>query len=693
MRIALHNPFPPALSWAEHELAKRFEIACANLGWEARTLYLSPQIDAFDPDLVLGLHPQSAPRLTRHPTAACLWNPPSLYEGAHWPRRHEISHDIHLHASRSTLSLITDLLYPTVKPLITAPIYPSAPRIAHSPATGTDSMLFYIGSNWDGKRYPEVLRRLAAAGVLALHGAPDRWQHLAGALRGPVPFDGTSVIDRASGCGLGLCLHLPAHTDSGIPNMRIFELCAAGVLAICGEHPFIREMFGDTVLYINTDLAEADMAETIIGHVMWARSHAAQARRMAADAQRIFLDHLALETLLAPMPDLLADLRRANGCTGGSAPDMADVGIVVPWNEEGQEGLERRLDMLAGQTRRSLMVIIPAPGGDREQSARLVWEQHADAFAGGGVVPVDAGGCQSTLLWEGLKATRSTWTAILPECLTLFPGHFECLLATAERSGADAVYAGVLGPVPDGQRNPGCANPDEPLSLDWFDPFGVPDARRSTNRIHPGAALVRRSILPPILAKDPLLAQGADGFLLRRLADRTSLVPSWQVSARAHRCLADTPMPDAGRLTALEALAPQPARTGGGLAWGPGHPSGQPASAATASLPVLAVPRDFAGLPANRPVLVYGASRGGRLVQLELAKWEELELGGFLDSFQDGQAHGYAVRRADAVPRQELEAASVIIASLYVAEILEKLEAAGALHIYNAYPYIAAHTA
>ncbi|AUN33920.1 glycosyltransferase [Niveispirillum cyanobacteriorum] len=689
MRVALHNPFPPALSWAEHELAKRFEMACANLGWTARTCHLSTEIDDVDPDIVLGLHPQSAPKLTRHPSAGCLWNPPSLYNDAYWPRRHELSHDIHLHASQTTLSLITDLLYPTIKPLITAPIYPSAPHIALTPTVDIGSRLFYIGSNWDGKRYPEVLRRLATAGVLALHGSPDRWQHLEGALCGPVPFDGVSVISRANACGLGLCLHLPAHTDSAIPNMRIFELCAAGVLPICGDHRFIREKFGETVLYIDTSRPEEEMADAIIRHVMWARAHPTQAKRMATAAQNIFLEDLTLEKLLAPLPDLLSDLRRANS---SPVPVTPDISIVVPWNENGEEGVARRLRMLAQQARRSLMVVIAVPQ-EATQAANAVWEQHEAAFQAGTVVTVPEGSCASTLLWTGLKAIDAPWAALLPGDITLYPDHFECLLAAAARAGADAVYAGVLGPVPSGQRNPGCAHPEEPLSLDWFDPFGVPDARESTSRIHPGAVLVRHESLRPLLAKDPLLPQGADSFLLRRLADRLPFVPSWQVSAQAHRNQADRAATDTYRLTALEALAPVPvagsnpqgwASAGGGkrLHWPP------PAD----GLPIMAGPLDFAALPDDRPVLVYGASRGGRLVQLELAKWEALNCTGFLDSFQDGMAFGWPIRRIDAVPRTEIEGASVIIASVYVTDILAKLQAAGALHVYNAYPYIAAHT-
>lgn len=700
MRLAIHNPFPPTQAWAEHEIARRIEIASGTLGWEARILHLSPEIDEFDPDAVLSLHPQAAPKLTHHPAVACLWNPPSLFGSDHWPKRHELSYDIHLYASDEALTYIRDILHPTTKPLVTAPMYPSSPRIAHAPSVRADSELFYIGSNWDGKRYPEVLRRLAEAGVLALHGSPARWGHLSGALRGSIPFDGLSVIETARHCGIGLCLHLPIHAESGIPNMRIFELCAAGALAVCDRNPFLLDNFADTVLYVDTRCAEEEIADQILAHVSWARAHPGLAKDMAAAAQKIFLERFTLETLLSPLPDLLDRFRRETDLRPGHpAASGADpvVTMVLPWDEAGEAGLEARLRMLAGQSGPRIAVAVPVPEGPERAGAQSVWRQLGHSFAGGGVVPVPAGGgaLASTLLWAGLRAAETPWVGMLPGGVTLYPHHIESLLAAAEKDAAEVVYAGVLGPVPDGKRNPGCANPDEPLLLEWFDPFGVPDARQSTDRIHPGAVLARRDTLLPLLSKDPLLEEGAGRFLLRRLADRVCFLPTWQIGARSACGLDALPTVDGDRLARLEALVPRP---DAGAAtpeapWRRAQRAGpvMNRTAEVAGVPTLAVPGDFAALPPERPILIYGASRGGRLVQLELMKWEALRPAGFLDSARDGSAHGLPIRCVTDVSRQELEETTIVIASQYVAEILATLKARGAVHIHNAYPYISVH--
>ncbi|NJK35228.1 MAG: glycosyltransferase family 1 protein [Oscillatoriales cyanobacterium SM2_2_1] len=98
-----------------------------------------------------------------------------------------------------------------------------------------------------------------------------------------------------------MCLHRPEHTEFAVPSMRIFEIVAAGAVAICGEHPFIRQWFGDTVLYVNPAQNGQDLAAEIDDHLGWICSHPRQAREMVSAAQAIFNQHLCLEKLLADL--------------------------------------------------------------------------------------------------------------------------------------------------------------------------------------------------------------------------------------------------------------------------------------------------------------------------------------------------------------------------------------------------------
>jgi hypothetical protein len=78
MRIALHNPYFGKLV-AETELARRISLAATHLGWEAKEVASSIEINQFAPDLVICLHFR-VPKLTKYPTYGCFWDPPAFFE-------------------------------------------------------------------------------------------------------------------------------------------------------------------------------------------------------------------------------------------------------------------------------------------------------------------------------------------------------------------------------------------------------------------------------------------------------------------------------------------------------------------------------------------------------------------------------------------------------------------------------------
>lgn len=170
LRVALLEPFAIDAEWAERELFLRMLSALGAKGWEAAIVRRAAEIETFDPDLVVSLHPQVTPKLTGHLTMACDWNPPQFHASHRFFVQNERSYDGWLTASEGMRRRMADLFWPTARPLVTAPMYPSSPALALEPRLGPDSRLFYIGSNWDGRRFPLMLSLLAQAGVLALHG-------------------------------------------------------------------------------------------------------------------------------------------------------------------------------------------------------------------------------------------------------------------------------------------------------------------------------------------------------------------------------------------------------------------------------------------------------------------------------------------------------------------------------------------
>lgn len=668
LRLVLLDPLNPAQPVAERELALRMAASIATLGGQAVIANRSDQIADAAADAVFCLHPQAVPKLTAHPWLACYWNPPSLLPGPGSPARrhglaHEVTHDAYLLSGGPALAThLAGRLAAVGRVAPTMPFHVSSPRSALAPNLGPHSRLFYIGSNWDGRRFPMLLDRLTQAGALALYGDRQRWAHLPAAYQGPLPFDGVSVIRAAHYWGMGLCLHLPQHRADGIPNMRIFELAAAGALIITDRHPFIEQWFGDTVLYVDAMGGETAMADAILDRVAWVHAHPVQARAMAQAAQDIFNRHLCLEALLTPLPALLDRLAAPPSARAADRP----VAVLLP---EGPD-LAGRLQQVAAQRADGLRLTVLLPPGQDIPASPAVAVRRLPAQV-------------------GLSALRAAMAdasalAILPPGISWHPGHLARLVA----GGGDATLSAGLWPRPP-EPTGFATDPLEPLAL-----APLSDSAGPVERQFALALLRAGGFYCPADGLDGLTLETATtdwlGLALRlppALAVKGTLsnqpVPSLQLN--------HLPLPDAAQLAAL---APWPhAESVGEAVSVPPHITGindlDPDLAA--SIPWLWRAGDFDRLPGRGPIWLYGAGQGGDLVHDVLPPAARSRLAGFLDSRQQGHKHGLPLCRPQDVPADALAGATIIIAAQYVSDILRTLRA-GAVqpaYVLNAFPYIA----
>lgn len=672
-RLALFNPIDPTHPIAERELALRMARAVAGMGWEAAILSRSEQVEAMDPDAVLCLHPQVAGKLTSHPWLACYWNPPSLMTGVSTnTRRHgqafELTHDAYLVSGGNLAAHLSGLMGKIGRDPPTLPFHVSSPRCDLRPNLGPHSRLFYVGSNWDGRRYPTLLRRLAEAGALALYGTAERWSHLPEAYQGPLPFDGRSVIEAAHHQGMGLCLHLPPHRAEGVPNMRVFELAAAGAVIIADRHPFIQEWFKDNVLYVDLEGGEEAGAEQILDRVAWTRAHPAQARAMAAATQDIFNRHLCLEALLSPLPDLLRRLTQ-----GRPRPGPTNVAVLLP----GPGDLEGRLAQVQDQVGSGLSVTALVPIGTGPRPA---------GKAGMDIRTLPARAGLRTLIDAMADAGM---LAILPDGVEWHPGHLAELTAAAGRREA-VLAAGLWARGADDQGFP--IDPAEDRALPSPDPVPVAPGRgleRAWLRAGGLGCGVERLRHLPIgndgektgedwldlaLALAPALA--VDGGLRHLPVPGLRLIrPPAPDAARERRL---RPWPCAGevvpadqppRLTGLNDLNPEMA----------------------AGIPFVWRRADFEQLPPTGPIWLYGAGLGGELVLEGLPDPARTRLRGFLDSRRQGMVGDLPLLRPQDVGPDEMAQAIIIIAAQYVSDILRVLrQGISPTRIVNAYPFIAA---
>ncbi len=674
LRLALFNPFDPARPLAEQELALRLGRAMAGMGWQAAIHSRAAGVAAMDPDAVLCLHPQATPKLTAHPWLACYWNPPALIAAGsdtayHHGRAFELTHDAYLVSGAGLAAHLSGRMALVGRDPLTLPFHVSSPRSHLAPAPGPYSRLFYVGSNWDGRRYPTLLGRLAAAGVLALHGGAERWSHLPGAYQGPLPFDGKAVVAAAHHWGMGLCLHLPAHRADAVPNMRLFELAAAGAVIIADRHPFIEQWFADTVLYVDHQGGEEAMAADILERVAWVQAHPVQARAMAGAAQEIFNRALCLEVLLEPLPDLLADLTRRP-----ARPRSSRVAVLLPPGGD----LDARLAQLAAQTGDGLAVTALVPVGDIPASVpaglALQW---LDGPAG------------LTGLLAALAGVEML--AILPEGVAWHPGHLAGLLEATDQTGI-GLAAGLW---PRGTGEQGFPiDPAEDRTLPPPLPLVPPEDRRLELACLRAAGLGCR-----VEQLRELSGQGdnpvpADDWLDLAL----NLAPA----LAAQGGLVKIPVPS------LRLVQPPPfcvRRVGRLLPWPeqpvPGGKGAQPPRLTglndldpvlAASIPFLWRAVDFEALPGTGPVWLYGAGQGGERVHDGLPDAARARLRGFLDSRCQGTMRGLPLSRPQDIAAAEMADATIIIAAQYVSDILRALRGGAVLpaHILNAYPYIAA---
>lgn len=686
MRVALYNPFSPDRPTAESELALRMVVAAGRKGWTVRIVHTIEEVEAFIPDLVVALH-HEAPKLTGFPTVGCLWNPPSRFE-AHPPALTRVlSYDGFLTAGPGMDRFVATHFFPTHRPAPTAPFYPATHATTLPPRIGPDSLLFYVGSNWDGRRFERLFGRLAEARILAAHGPADGWRHLGAGYAGPLPFDGQALLGVANRCGIGLCLHLPGHTAAGLPNMRVFELAAAGALIVCGRHPFIEEHFGDSVLTVDADAPVETVADAVVAHVHWARATPEAANARAARSQAIFLERFTLERLMEGWPALLAAVRVSCGFTPVSFPATGEtVQYVLPVSGAPTDALRHTITSVAAQSHRSVGLILVGDQASLDRAAPLTGDLRDTRLV---VLPDDR--LAGEALWAGLRATDAPWFGVLEAGIRLFPNHVASLLATADRASVDVVFAHAMLDGPEGWT---------PAPSDALRRGELPGDRAT---MPPSAFLARGGLLDDRLLRDPGLGNVVGAlYLVRRLVAKATVgagaASSWLTTLSGEgRSLDLEDRRDIDRLERFDPACPPPATPGavGAPAAAPPRPAppGDVGAAILDGVPLLREPRDFATLDPALPVHIFGAGQGGRFVQLELMMMRpDIQIVGFLDSRASGTAWGLPVHRPADLSPDQLTAASIIVASQHVVEILTLLKGFGRLTLYNAYPRIIART-
>jgi len=102
----------------------------------------------------------------------------------------------------------------------------------------------------------------------------------------------------------------------------------------------------------------------------------------------------------------------------------------------------------------------------------------------------------------------------------------------------------------------------------------------------------------------------------------------------------------------------------------------------------MKIVRERADLPVSDEIYVFGAGRGGRIVAGEIRKIPGARIVAFIDNQKRGEVDGVPVIGLDEFAVKRTERSRLVIASMYVLEIVTQLRHNGVRDFDNAYPLI-----
>jgi hypothetical protein len=366
----------PEQACAEHECVERIRTAAAMIGVQVVELDKfghivdSPRqrVTRDDVDFVLHLHFETAKTYDAVSVAA-MWNPIQFYFdwgfNRHWSN--QMSHDVYAYTGsaevkklvRGSRGVVVADSMPLLNHTLADPIIPPQPHDRYH--------AFYCGINWEKlshrpARHDAVLRRLDRQGILDVYGPSEirgvkLWDGYQG-YKGPLPFDGRTVIGRIAESGTCLVFSSEAHMRSGIMSNRLFEAMAAGAVVIGDEHPFIPRAIGDNFVHVPSSLTAEDRARRIGDALARFNRHPEEAVAMAKASQKALISSYHLCSQLADVYEAVRNfVERSTASTPTANASVVDF-VIQPLVGDA-DVLRRQIDRLVqGSSGRARVILL-----------------------------------------------------------------------------------------------------------------------------------------------------------------------------------------------------------------------------------------------------------------------------------------------------------------------------------------------
>jgi len=216
--------------------------------------------------------------------------------------------------------------------------------------------IMYCGINWEKltnkpERHIGVLRELDALDLLDVYG-PETirgirvWEGYKG-YKGPLPFDGRTIIRKISESGACLVFSSEAHIRSGIMSNRLFEAMAGGAVVFGDEHPFIEQAVGSNYVRVPSSLPTQERVGLITDAIARFNARPLEALALAEGAQGRLLSTYHLCDQLAGLFEATARFhRRSETAVAAVSAPLVDV-VIQPVNVDAAT-IEAWIPKLAG---------------------------------------------------------------------------------------------------------------------------------------------------------------------------------------------------------------------------------------------------------------------------------------------------------------------------------------------------------
>ena len=322
MKFAVVSAWPD-LKNAEYEVIERIKISAKNIGAECIVIdnegfvigkddkRTGEYFSGGEVEFAIALHFTSE-KLYNIYTYGAMWNPPKFLMdfGYEQESKKFFTYDDYLvYGSNKIEAHLDNLLTQTDKDITNClQFMTSVPGKPIPPKLLDNIKLFYSGINWERMsnskgRHHDFFKALDDEGLTCIYG-PEKffdaipWEGFS-TYSGSLPFDGISSMKAISDCGASLVMTSNEHRKVEAVSSRLFESCAAGVVLICDDNPFVMREFGDSVLYITYDeLDYKKNVDQIKEHLKWIENNKEDALELAQRSQKIYKEKYHLDTVL-----------------------------------------------------------------------------------------------------------------------------------------------------------------------------------------------------------------------------------------------------------------------------------------------------------------------------------------------------------------------------------------------------------